>query len=90
MNNQKILTKLNVSIFLIWLFHVSGIIGIIYTNASWFITATPINLLLSFFLLLINTKLNKNAFFMISTATEGFIFPQVKKSKLIIPFSGKV
>ena len=26
----------------------------------------------------------------ISIATEGLIFPQVKKSKLIIPFSGKV
>ena len=74
MNYQKILTKLNVSIFLIWLFHVSGIIGIIYTNASWFIGATPINLLLSFFLLLINTKLNKNAFFMIlSCFTFGML-----------------
>ena len=31
-----------------------------------------------------------NSFLTISTATEGLIFPQVKKSKLIIPFSGNV
>ena len=31
-----------------------------------------------------------NSFLTISTATEGLIFPHVKKSKLIIPFSGNV
>ena len=31
-----------------------------------------------------------NSFLIISIATEGLTFPQVKKSKLIIPFSGKV
>ena len=31
-----------------------------------------------------------NSFFIISIATEGVTFPQVKKSKLIIPFSGNV
>ena len=31
-----------------------------------------------------------NSFFIISIATEGFTFPHVKKSKLIIPFSGNV
>ena len=31
-----------------------------------------------------------NSFLTISIATDGLIFPQVKKSKLIIPFSGNV
>ena len=31
-----------------------------------------------------------NSFLTISIATEGLIFPQVKKSKLMTPFSGKV
>ncbi len=55
-------TKLNVeniSIALIWLFHVSGILGIIYGNSNWFISFTPLNLTLNFLLLLINCKVNK-------------------------------
>ena len=31
-----------------------------------------------------------NSFLTISIAIDGLIFPHVKKSKLIIPFSGKV
>ena len=55
-------TKLNIeniSIALIWLFHVSGILGIIYGNSNWFISFTPLNLTLNFLLLLINCKVNK-------------------------------
>ncbi len=86
MSNKVLLTKQNLSLFFIWLFHVSGIIGIIYSDASWFIGATPINLLLSFLLLLINTKLSKRALilflscFTVGMAAEiigvryGFIF----------------
>ena len=44
------------SIGMIWLFHVSGILGIIYGNAQWFVEATPINLGLSFVLLLIQGR----------------------------------
>ncbi len=54
-------TKLNIeniSIALIWLFHVSGILGIIYGNSNWFISFTPLNLTLNFLLLLINCKVN--------------------------------
>ena len=65
MNDNTLLTKQNLSIFFIWLFHVSGIMGIIYSDASWFIGATPVNLMLSFFLLLINTKLDKKTLLMI-------------------------
>jgi putative membrane protein len=72
MNYLGLLTKQNISIFLIWLFHVSGIVGIIYSDASWFIGATPVNLLLSFILLLANTQLNKRlVFLLLSCFTIG-------------------
>ncbi|MDC3241268.1 carotenoid biosynthesis protein [Flavobacteriaceae bacterium] len=50
---------------MIWLFHVSGLIGIIYSNASWFIKGTPVNLLLSFSLLLLNTEWSKKMLFLV-------------------------
>jgi putative membrane protein len=59
------LTKQHLSIALIWLFHVSGILGIIYGDATWFVKATPINLLVSFLLLIANTDLNRKTLFMI-------------------------
>ena len=62
---MNLFTKQNLSIGLIWIFHVSGLIGIIYSNASWFIKATPFNLLLSFTLLIINFKWNKKLFFLV-------------------------
>ena len=46
------ITRYTLSIGLIWLFHISGILGIIYGDARWFVEATPINLTLSFILLL--------------------------------------
>ena len=61
MSTAELFTKQKLSIFLIWLFHVSGGIGIICSDASWFISATPLNLGLSFLLLVLNTKLNKQA-----------------------------
>jgi len=72
MNYSGLFTKQNISIFLIWLFHISGIVGIIYSDASWFVSATPINLLLSFILLLANTRLNKRlVFLLLSCFTTG-------------------
>jgi putative membrane protein len=55
--------KLYFSIFLIWLFSVSGMIGIQtdgYTD--WFLSATPLNLFLSFTILVVNTKEFKPAY----------------------------
>ena len=43
-----------VSIFLIWLFHISGVVGIGFANKDLFVSFTPINLLISFFLLFSN------------------------------------
>lgn len=42
------------SIFLIWLFHLSGVVGIGFSNKDLFVSFTPINLLISFFLLFSN------------------------------------
>ena len=52
MNSTKPITAYRLSLGLIWLFHVSGILGIIYGDARWFVEATPLNLLVSFVLLL--------------------------------------
>ncbi|MEQ8336847.1 MAG: carotenoid biosynthesis protein [Cyclobacteriaceae bacterium] len=43
---STILTRRNGAIFIIWLFHVSAIIGIGLGYFEWFVTKTPINLLL--------------------------------------------
>ena len=60
--------KLNIeviSIAIIWLFHVCGILGIIYGNSEWFISATPLNLSINFALLLINCNSHKWFFHMV-------------------------
>ena len=58
LNTHPVVSKLNLSLALIWLFHVSGAIGIIYGDADWFTEATPLNLMLCFMLLLFNLKIN--------------------------------
>jgi putative membrane protein len=49
-----------ISIFIVWIFHACGLIGITYGNKDWFIAFTPVNLFLSFFLLFVTqNELNK-------------------------------
>ncbi|MFD1063553.1 carotenoid biosynthesis protein [Winogradskyella litorisediminis] len=49
--------KLHFSIFLIWLFTISGIFGILSDEYSdWFLSMTPLNLLLTFIILIINIE----------------------------------
>lgn len=43
-----------ISIFIVWLFHISGLIGIAYGNRELFVAFTPINLFISFYLLFLN------------------------------------
>ncbi len=43
-----------VSVYVIWLFHVCGMIGISYGNKDLFLSFTPVNLIISFFLLFVN------------------------------------
>ncbi|TLP76771.1 carotenoid biosynthesis protein [Maribacter sp. ACAM166] len=50
--------KVWLSVGIIWLFHISAIIGISLGNLDWFIEKTPINLGLSFFLFLVVYPIN--------------------------------
>ena len=45
-----------VSVGMIWLFHISGALGIMYGNKELFLQTTPINLFFTFMLLFINQK----------------------------------
>ena len=47
------------SIFLLWLFTVSSLIGISFGFVDWFIPKTPLNLMLGFLLVLINVPFGK-------------------------------
>jgi len=97
MTLNKIFTNQNISLWLIWLFHVSGIIGIIYSDASWFIKATPLNLMLSFILLLLNIERSKKTIllvllcFFVGMLAEiigvkyGFIFGKYTYGKALGP-----
>ena len=53
MNDFFAKNKVWLSVGIIWLFHISAIIGISLGNLDWFIEKTPINLGLSFFLFLL-------------------------------------
>ena len=48
--------KINVYIGLVWLFTISGILGIISTASSWFLALTPLYLSLNFLIILLCVK----------------------------------
>jgi len=48
--------NLKISIFLIWLIHISGALGLLYYDIIFFAALTPINLYLTALLLMINQK----------------------------------
>lgn len=50
----KLLTQQGFSIFLVWLFHLSAIIGISIGFEEWFMPKTPLNLFIVFVLLLLS------------------------------------
>ena len=52
---MKILNK-KISVFLIWLIHISGALGLLYYDVIFFAALTPINLYLTALLLMINQK----------------------------------
>lgn len=57
--------KLHISVFVAILFHVSGLVGILFTeHKEWFISNTPLNLLLMFLLLVWNQP-KHNKFFIL-------------------------
>ena len=49
-------TTSKISVFIIWLFHLCGMVGISYGNKEFFLAFTPINLFISFVLLFVNQK----------------------------------
>ena len=49
-------TTSEISVFIIWLFHLCGMVGISYGNKDFFLAFTPINLFISFVLLFVNQK----------------------------------
>jgi len=57
---------INLAIFIIWLFHISAIIGISLGYQNWFVSKTPLNLLVQFTLLILC--------FAINTPKKWFIF----------------
>lgn len=61
-NLQKpTISRTNFAIFLAWLFHITGIIGISIGYEEWFVTKTPINLSLVFLIIIMCfPKLDKN------------------------------
>lgn len=84
--SKKIIIN-NVALFIALLFHVSGIIGILFTPyKNWFIQNTPVNLLVMAALLIITQK-QKNIYFfvfMLIVFLSGFIleYTGVHTSKL--------
>ena len=73
---KKRLRIQNLSLFLAILFHVCGVIGILFTSyKAWFIQATPVTILLMFLLLIINQQQPYKYFilFFIVTFTIGLL-----------------
>lgn len=59
--------KTQISIFILWLFIVSGIIGIISPAKDWFLLQTPLNLSIAFILILIHLEvINKKSLIALS------------------------
>ncbi len=54
--NKSDLKILIISIFIIWLFQISGALGIILGNDKWFIRFTPVCLFVYFILIILNNR----------------------------------
>jgi putative membrane protein len=52
--NQIYKNSVNISIFIVWLFHITAMLGVTLGYQDWFVSKTPINLFLIFLLLLWN------------------------------------
>ena len=58
-----------ISVFLIWLFHTCGLIGILYIDRELFLQTTPFNLSMTFILLFFNLEeVNKKVIIALTTA----------------------
>ena len=52
--NRISINRINIAIFIIWLFHLTAMLGVSIGYEDWFVSKTPINLSLIFILLLWN------------------------------------
>jgi putative membrane protein len=55
--------KVYITIFIIWLFNISGIFGILSSHQDWFLGLTPLNLMVYFFAILFNLETISTRFF---------------------------
>ncbi len=56
--------KIAISIFIIWLFNISGILGILSSQSEWFLKLTPLNLLMYVVLIIWNVDKITSKFFL--------------------------
>ncbi len=62
------------SIFIILLFHVSGLIGLQTTSMDWFLSLTPLNLLVSFLVLIRHEDFKNSTFILVTSSILFFGF----------------
>lgn len=55
--------KVHITIFIIWLFNISGIFGILSSHQDWFLGLTPLNLMVYFLAIFFNLKIINWRFF---------------------------
>lgn len=74
MLNQKTLHY--IAIFILWLFHVSGILGITFGNRNWFVERTGLNLLVTVLVLIFFFKIDtfKKIILFIGLGIAGVFF----------------
>ncbi len=70
---------LKIAIFILWLFHVSGIFGISFGNFDWFIERTGLNLLVMFIALILFFKIDsiKKVSLFVGLALGGIFFEYI-------------
>lgn len=56
--------KVYMTIFIIWLFNISGIIGILSSSSDWFLSLTPLNLMVYFAAIIVNLEVINSRFFL--------------------------
>ncbi len=56
--------KVYISIFTVWLFNISGILGILSSQSEWFLSLTPLNLMLNLVFILWNLDKINSRFFL--------------------------
>ena len=80
--------KKNISIFIIWLVHVSGFMGMLFYDLDFFAGFTSVNLLLMSIILFLNTKLESKYHILSILSIFNWYDYRILGSKLWFNFSG--